>query len=84
MNNEPKLYEVTVIAYKSFFIEADNEDDALCSEALEDETDPSFRCGNKFDWEHDSTDIKEVDPKQAERIRAQRPEQIISYKESER
>lgn len=61
-------------AFKVFYVEADSVDGALASEAVECEEHTGAR--GDFDWEHDETDAKEVDPSETVFIRNRHPELI--------
>ena len=60
-----KLFEITIEAYKHFYVQAESEEDALEMEVVDDET--SFHFG-KADWEHESTRADEVDSGRAKHI----------------
>lgn len=70
----PKLIEITIVAFKTFYVEAESEDDALSHPAVDDETRFSF---GDFDWEHDETTAKEMDEKAAAHIRTHHPKKIV-------
>lgn len=76
-----KLFRVTIKAYKSFYVEAENQDDALAHSVVEDEQDPNWR--GRFEFEHDSTDADELCESEAEHIRSLRSKQIVKDSEHE-
>lgn len=70
-----QLFEITMTAFKTFFVEAESQAEALESVIVEDES--SSMCGD-VDWEHEETRAVAVGPQRSEQIRAQRPKEILT------
>lgn len=70
-----KLYEIQMKAFKVFYVEADSQEAALNSAAVDDES--SVR-GGGIDWEHGETRAEAVTSDRAESIRKHRPNEIAS------
>lgn len=62
-----KYYQVVMTAVKSFYVEAESEDDALNHPAVEYERDP-WQSGD-FDWEYDDSNAYEASPADLESIK---------------
>jgi hypothetical protein len=64
------LFEITVCAFKTFYVEADNKEAALESEAVADEEMTHF--SSRFSWEHDDTRVKQLNAEESANIREKR------------
>lgn len=72
---EPReLFEITATAFVSFYVEAESQEGALSSPALDTNCNPRWH--GTFEWEHDETTAKPVGAEQAGYIRKYHPEQI--------
>jgi pyruvate-formate lyase-activating enzyme len=61
------LYEITMRAYKHFYVEAASQEEAI--EFSREEAGAHF---NDFDWEHEETRAELTDERTAERVRNER------------
>ena len=61
-----KLFKITLIAYKTFHVEARDQEDALQHAACADEADSTF---GDLKWQHDETTARECSPAEEEFVR---------------
>lgn len=73
-----KLFEVTITQSKRFYIEADSLEEAQESDIISDEMNSGF---GDADWQHDETNVNEVNPEQADFIREHHPKDILKEEE---
>jgi len=74
-----KLFRITITAYKSFYVEANDQDGAYENEFVHDESSGTF--SGEFDWETDEITAEEMDESYAKFVREQHPEKIIKVEE---
>lgn len=70
-----KLIEITMTAYKAFYVEAESDADVLESDIVDDER--SFSSFGGADWEIDETTARELSEDEASGIRQRHPEWIL-------
>lgn len=72
-----KLFEIQITAYKTFYVEAESQEDALEKDVVDDE---QGRFGN-YDWEHDTTTARELGAIEARYVRDRHSKQIAKEDE---
>ena len=79
-NKKLRLYEISMTAFKTFYVEAFDQEDALTHPAVEDEH-SSF--GYEVDWEPEGTEVFLVSADAEERIRERKSETIFPREDDE-
>jgi len=69
-----KLFEITMTAYKTFYVEAETQEDALKHDAVDRE---QGSIGDHIDWDHNETTAEEIEPKRADFIRSRDAKLIL-------